>query len=283
MPSAKQGADVLDFALPPVYGYSLPFCLWADAAGDSFQPIATAVVDDASYQENVSLQGLLTAISKPGERQLLDLIVTGEKEAAALLAEEQIVGIIRASGQGVTLQVKRSGLGQSVLKAVLDDYLQTGSTISSLLAQNPAAAHELLATVIDRQSYLVADSFSSATPDTLLVFFYALIATTCLFGSWWGLQNSTHTQANLSAQGLRRSASPTHRLAVILSDTMAALLITLLEVFLLLAYLGLVLGVKFGGELGLILLVCLIGSLTGVAWGTMLGTLFRLSYGVKTG
>lgn len=249
---------------------------------EAFEPIDTAVVDNAAYQKDAGLQQMLFALSAPGEEQLLNLTVTNEEEAIRLLNENAVVGVIHTSQQGVVLEVEQSGLGQSILKAILDDYRQTSSTIESILQLNPAAAPELLEAVRQRATYLVATSFSDADPNPVLISFYALIANTCLFGSSWGLKNTTDTQASLSEQGLRRSAAPTHKLLVVASDTAAALLVTYCEVLILLAFVGLVNGVEFGAELGKILLVCLLGSLAGVALGTAVGTLLRLSEGVKS-
>ncbi len=249
----------------------------------TFQPIKVAVVDNVAYRRDIGLQQMLSAISEPGDGQLLDLTITDPEQAAELLEERTVAGTILVSEQGVALEVKRSGLNQSVLKAVLDDYVQTASTVSQILQQNPNAAPELMAALQQRIHYTVEKNLSDAEPNIMLIMFYALIANTCLFGSSWGLKNSTDTQANLSDQGLRRSAAPTHKLRIILSDTLAALVITYSEVLILLGYLGLVLGVQLGNELGYILMIALLGSLTGVAWGTMFGTLFRQSEAVKGG
>lgn len=77
--------------------------------------------------------------------------------------------------------------------------------------------------------------------------------------------------------------APTHKLQVVLADAAAALVISFAEVVLLIAYMGLALNVRFGGQLGYVLLTCLAGCTAGVAQGTFIGTFVRGSEGVKTG
>jgi len=110
-----------------------------------------------------------------------------------------------------------------------------------------------------------------------------LIAMACMYSAFWGLRNTVDVQADLSAQGARRSVAPTHKLRVVLSDAVAALAISLAEVLILLAYLTFVLGINFGNQLGYVLLTCLAGCIAGVSFGNFVGTVIRGSESVKIG
>lgn len=183
----------------------------------------------------------------------------------------------------LTLTVKQRGLQQSILKSILDEYLQTTNTITRIVADNPGALGQITGDLENRRSYTEQVSFSDALPDTMLGFFYALIAMACMYSSFWGLRNTMDVQADLSPRGARRSVAPTHKLQVVLADAAAALVISFAEVVLLIAYMGLALNVRFGGQLGYVLLTCLAGCTAGVAQGTFIGTFVRGSEGVKTG
>lgn len=250
--------------------------------GGAFSPIRTAVVDSPAYRADAALQHVLGALSQPGDRQLLDLTVCDRERAEGMLRKGDIGGIIIA-GSPPKLVVRESGLGQSVLRIILDEYIQTSATAARILQQNPQAGAELSTVLQEHVGYTTEISFSDAPPNTLLIYFYALIAMTCLMGSYWGLKNTLHTQASFSGQALRRSVAPTHKLAMVATDAAAALVLAALEVLLLVAYLALVLRIGFGASVGYILLTCLLGSMAGVAWGTLLGTVFRLSEGTKVG
>lgn len=105
---------------------------------------------------------------------------------------------------------------------------------------------------------------------------------TALYGSFWGLRNSTDIQPNVSALGARRSVAPTHKMTAVLGDAAASLVLHVAEMLLVLAYLVFVLGISFGSQIGYVLLTCLIGSVTGISFGTFMGCLFQKRDGLKT-
>lgn len=187
------------------------------------------------------------------------------------------------SGESIGLTVKQRGIHQSILKAILDEYSQTTQTVTDIVAKDPAALRQLIGDLENRKSYTEQVSFSDAVPDTMLGYFYALIAMACMYSSFWGLRNTLDVQADLSAQGARRSVAPTHKLGVVLADAAAALVISFAEVLILLAYLVFVLGISFGNQIGYVLLTCLAGCVAGISLGNLIGTVSRGGEGVKIG
>ncbi len=248
---------------------------------EKFEPIPTAVKDDQAYREDARLQNVLESLSQPGPNQFLELTVVEGEEALRLLNQGKVYGIISAEDP-VELTEKQRGFRQTILKTFLDEYNQTNLALTQIARQNPAATPALLNAVDNRRDFTQQITFSRAEPNTNLGFFYALIAMTCLYGSFWGLRNTLHLQADQSPQGARRSIAPTHKKNVVYSDTLAALVISFAEVLILLAYLRFALQISFGGELGLILLITLAGCMCGVAFGYSVGTLVPGSFGPKT-
>jgi ABC-2 type transport system permease protein len=249
---------------------------------ETFRPIRAAVVGSDAYRQNVAFRQALDALSGPGEGQLIELTVTDDREARRLLEEGAISGVITVDDP-IGLTVSQSGIEQSILKSILDEYAHTYATITGILEEHPTDPAGLLREIGQVRTYTQQISFSSAEPNTTLNFFYALIAMTCLYGGFWGLRNTTDMQADLSPQGARRSVAPTHKLGVVLYDSAAALTISLAEVMVLLAYLALVLRVKFGDQVWYVLLTCLAGCIAGVSLGALIGTYVRKSEGAKTG
>ena len=249
---------------------------------ERFNPVRTVVVDSEAYRENVAFRQVLESLSKEGETQILELTLADENEAERLLEEGAVAGIITV-GDEIGLTVKQSGINQSILKAILDEYAHTTKTVTGILSKNPEAVPRLIGELGNRKSYANQVSFSDAVPDTMLAYFYALIAMACMYSAFWGLRNTVDVQADLSAQGARRSVAPTHKLRVVLSDAVAALAISLAEVLILLAYLTFVLGINFGNQLGYVLLTCLAGCIAGVSFGNFVGTVIRGSESVKIG
>lgn len=248
---------------------------------EAFSPVKTAVIDNDAYRRDSFFGQMLKMLSAPGENQMIELTVADEQGARRLLEGGVVAGIITV-GDPIGLTVSRSGIDQSILKAILDEYAHTSATVAGILAKNPAAAAGLLTQLGQRRSYTQQVSFSNAAPNTALNYFYALVAMTCLYSSFWGLRNTTDVQADLSPQGARRSAAPTRKLKAVLSDSAAALVISLGEVLALLAYLALALRVDFGNQLGYVLLTCVAGCVVGVSFGAFIGTMVRKSEGVKT-
>ncbi|HHY09541.1 MAG TPA: ABC transporter permease [Firmicutes bacterium] len=235
---------------------------------EKFQVIKTAVVDDPQHKTDYNLREILKTAAAPGPDQFLDLTVVSESEALALLERDLVAGVIYA-GELPKLTVKKRGLEQSILKAFLDDYIQTGQTARRLVVTGRVGQHLDFGRRLEFTDQIY---FSRARPDTNTAFFHALIAMACLYSSFWGLRNTLHLQADQSVLGIRRQVAPTQKAAVVLSDMLAALLISFGEILVLLAYLKFILRFNLGTEIGLILLLSLAGSFSGVAVGSFIGT-----------
>ncbi len=247
-----------------------------------FEPVKAVIVENEAYRKDNNFQQAMALLSETDGDRLLELTLAGPREAERLLEEGAVSGIITA-GEPAGLAVRKPGLEESILKVILDEYAHTTKTAGEIISKNPEAARALFAELGDRRSYTGEISFSGAVPDTYLGYFYALMAMTCLYSAFWGLRNTVDLQADLSVQGARRCAAPTHKLKVVLSDTLAALLVSFCELLALLAYLALVLRISFGNQMGYILLACLAGCLAGVSLGNFTGTFVRGSEGLKFG
>ena len=248
---------------------------------EEFSPVKVAVVDSAAYQQNAAFRQTLDAVSQPGDGQLLIVSVVGGEEADRLLKSGEVDGILETDGE-LRLTVKESGMNQSILKAFLDEYAQKSAAIGKLLRENPQADLSGLLDDMGKESFVNEATLSGAKPDTMLNYFFSLLAMTALYGSFWGLRNSTDIQPNVSALGARRSVAPTHKMTAVLGDAAASLVLHIAEMLLVLAYLIFVLGISFGNQVGYVLLTCLVGSVTGIAFGTFMGCLFQKKEGLKT-
>lgn len=246
---------------------------------EPFDPVPCAVIDDAAYQQDELLQQVLASVSE-GEAPLLNLETLSAADARQALEDGRIAGYLTA-GNALSLTVTQDGLPESILTAFCNTYVQSADMVRQVAQTDPAALPGLIEQLGDRQTYLADASFSPAPPDIRLIYFYALIAMTCLYGSFWGLRNATDLQADLSPQGARRSLAPSRKMTVVLTDSLAAFVLQLAEVLLLLLYLNLVLGIDFGSQLGYVLLTCAVGSAVGVSLGSCVGTVIRKNDNIK--
>lgn len=245
---------------------------------EKFIKVNVALVQNDALTANPAFSDALSKMD--------DLFVVSQttlEEADALLKENQIDGYIIFDPE-LKLKVNRSGLNQTIIRGFLDDFLQSSATLVTVISENPAALESgTIAGVYSRTDYLSAVSASKSSPDTTVHFFYTLIAMTCLYGGFLGVNEVIAIQANLSDVGARINTAPTHKLTVFLSSMLAATTIQLAELLLLLAFIVGVLGISFGDQLGYIALACVIGSLTGVTFGTFIAAIVKKSEGIITG
>lgn len=257
------------------------------SSAEQFSKIKIAVVDNAEYKENTDFQVALQAVSSSdqstAESNLFDVKYTSQEEADKLLEKNEIKGYIYLD-HGIKLVVNNSGLNQTIIKAFLDEFQQTSSTISTIVSNDPNVIQKgLLDEVSDRKDYLKEVASAKSTPDTTVNYFYTLIAMACLYGSFWGLKEVVAIQANLSSQGARMNMAPTHKLKLFIGSMLAATTVLFIEIFALLAYLTLILNVNFGAQIGYIILTCIIGTITGVTFGAFIASVVKAGEGIKMG
>ena len=231
------------------------------------------------------------------------------KKADHALRTGKVTGIF-TDGDPCSLKIAGNDIEENVLKSLLNAYNRNADTVSTIKkeqAEKMAAARgggsSLAAggSAVDSSSLaadnLAADS-SSPTDDhshsythtvTLgghsmdgnMQYFFALIAMTCLYGCFLGLNAALESRANLSPLGLRRSVTPTHKLKLVLSDMLVTFFMQTLNLLVLLLFLTWILGLDLGGSFGEILFVCAIGSMFGVSLGILTGSAGNWSEGVK--
>ena len=257
------------------------------SSAEKFSKIQIVVVDNAEYQENTAFQSAIKAESSsnenPDEDSLFDVKYTSKEEGDKLLEDKKIQGYIYFE-DGIKLAVKESGLNQTIIKSFIDDFKQTSSTIETIIREDPQSFQGgLLDRLSDRTNYLKEVAPSKSAPDIIVNYFYTLIAMTCLYGGFWGLKEVTAIQGDLSPQGARINMAPTHKFKVFIVCILAAVTVQLLELFILLAYLTLVLNINFGNQIGYTILTCIIGTITGVTFGAFIASVVKGGEGIKVG
>lgn len=254
---------------------------------ENFTQIKLGIVDNDEYRSNTAFVNAIEAVSSTDNstnvNNLFHLTYISMEEADRLLENNDIKGYIYFDNE-IKLVVKQSGINQSIIKGFLDDFIQTSSTLVTIINKNPAAIETgLLDNVSNRTDYIRKVTVSKSAPDTIVNYFYTLIAMACLYGGFSGLKEVTALQANLSPQGARVNMAPTHKLKLILASMSAATTVQLGVIAVLLGYLTLVLKIDFGNQLGYIALTCIVGTITGVTFGACIATVIKKSEGLKIG
>lgn len=248
---------------------------------ETFKKIPIAVVDSEAYRSDTVLRSVLDDASS-GEDALFSLSAVSLDKAREMLKTNAVAGYVDAQG-GLHAVVAASGLNQTILKSFLDGYLQMSKTAQTILKQNPTAAFTGLISDLSTQRSYTRPLSGMPKPETLLAYFYALLAMTCMYGSFFGAQEVMDIQANLSMQGARISVAPVHKLKVFLAGLSAAMLIQYCEMLIVIAFLHFVLGIDFGSQTGYVLLLSFVGSVMGITFGAAVAAIGRKSEGATTG
>lgn len=248
---------------------------------EKFNVIDIAVVENFGYEANLQFQETIKELSE-GDDAMFNLILLDEVSAENKLLEGEIVGYILV-GDSMKVVINGSGINQSIIKIFLDQYSQTTSAMTRIIMENPDNMATVLEDANRNESFLEEVSVSAAEPNSLLMYFYSLIAMSCLYGSFLGLREVIHIQADLSYCAARVNLAPVHKLRAFLYSSMSSLVIGFGELMVLMAYLRFGLGVDFGPKVGLVILTVFIGCILGISMGAFIAAVVKGNEGIKVG
>jgi len=236
-----------------------------------FNPIPVAIVEESSFAQPLFVDTLhaLADLDEP----IIEIIPAGSiEEATTMLASGDIAGLFILSGD-IELVVANTGLNQSILQNISNEFLRRSATIGDIAAERPDLVFEIVAQI--NAGLDINQDAPGLQADLFVYYFYALLAMVSFMGAQVGFQVSISVQASVSPLAARRSISPTRKITVIANGFLAALLVHFLVTIVSVAYLIFVLGINFGQNLPLVLLVCLVGSLAGVSFGILIATVMK--------
>lgn len=277
-----------------------------DDAGQ-FEPVRTAVVANASYEEAPGFAEMIDALSQPGDDQMLDVVrVASEDEAVGLMrdtatgsstatggANEGVVGYLMVSDDGEPSVHVRGGAtpdsvdsaNQSILKVIVDNYLRSSALIEDVARENPAALAnaQTVEKLLEMPDLTEKIDVTQNPPKESVRFYFALLAMAALFGGQVGMVAICRTQPNLSALGARRALGAVSRGKTLAATLGASWLLAFACLAVAYAFIRLVAGVDFGGRDAACIGVLAASSLLATAVGTLLGSVAKLNEGVKGG
>ena len=247
----------------------------------TFQPIDVAVVDADAAFDDIGFLSMMEMLSK-GDERLFNSQITDEIEAQTLLANGEIKGYI-LMGEEMTLFVNNSGFEESIIKSFLDQYLQSVSAANRVLSIRPEALPEVLTALDNRQNFTREVSASRTNPNNTLIYFFALLAMTCLYSGFSGMTEVNDIQANLSVKAARINVAPVHKLKMFLYNITAAFVIQFVQLLVVLAYMVFVLSIDFGTREGLVVFTVFLGTIVGISFGAFISALVKGNENMKMG
>ncbi len=245
---------------------------------ENFDTLPIAYVSGGEEKEEFT-QVLEAAVTSKNVK-MFDIKYCDEIAAKKLLEDGDIDAYIEGSIDPI-LYTKENGLNETIIKSFLDTYRQMSTTVTTILESNPnAIAEGLLDDVILRDTY-VKEVKDDKKPAELLVFFYSLIAFTCIFSGNWGLDEAINIQADLSSQGARVSVSAVPKMKLFLCNMLAAFTAHMGSLLLLFLYMYYIIKVDFGDNLLYLFIACMIGSFAGLGMGAFIGVWVKKKTEVK--
>lgn len=244
------------------------------------------------------------------ELDFLNAHFVSEDEAMQLLTDGDVAGILYApgaessesdgsaedafSGSGSSdpsLVISENGLDQTILSQFVKSYIIRKSEIEAVLSetQDPEKIQAAVDMISENMSFgsddidlrYSADNESSDS-SPYMHYYFALIAMTCLYGSWMSSNVLNSVMADQSEIGKRYECAPVSKFTTISASLFAGLIFLFMCVSALILFIQYVLGLSFNAPLGLIFLLSAAASMAGVSFGVMFGALFGRSQAALT-
>ncbi|BDG69438.1 hypothetical protein ENLAB_30020 [Enterococcus innesii] len=242
-----------------------------DQAGN-LETITTGIVktgDQTALTENFSTVLEQVEIN---EKPLFALEELQETEAVEKLTAGELAGYFLIDDKTISLHVGQAGMSQTLMKNVMDQFLQRTAIISSKAAELETLDLAPIMAAFEQEA-----AFQEVNADRDMsvksFYFFTLIGMAILYGTMWGVRNVQDQQANQSANGIRLSLIPRKRTLVSSANLAASFTIVLVEVYIILAVFRFVYQVDFGDRWQWLLLVAALGSLCAILLGTLIGNL----------
>ena len=239
---------------------------------------------DITFSDEASALEALKDGDDNGNAKAIFGASTGEKEDGKNSGSttKHIIGVIHMnSDTDVTLTIAKNDMYQSILSNIVSAYRQKTEFLQDSMSRGEAAYMEAVKFVSTDIEYVANKSMAGENKDPYVAYFYNLIAMLCMLGSISAMDMFISVQPNATNTGLRIGASGVSRLKY---DAAIFLAVTTLEMAcagIALVYLVGILGIKFGGSVGMIALTSALGGVLGVALGYMVSHLGHLSYNAK--
>lgn len=286
---------------------------------DAVSKAASVDSDSVDADGNMDRQELFSEFLDGISGDLIDPVYDlSETEAMQALEDGDVVGVFDNRGDSPQLTLGASGLSESILKALLDGFLQQVNIAEDIqddlenelkdaseaveAAATPQEAAEAAQTLqetadsVSERMETLADSVKGEQAEyirdvslggrdvsSITPYYFALVAMACLYMCFLGETAARRTQANISEIGKRLSVSPTPRLRVVISNGISAYVIALINMAIVMFFLiEVVHGLDISMHPGYAVATCMMGCLIGVTFGILIESIGKWSQNMKS-
>ncbi|MGG5371558.1 ABC transporter permease [Enterococcus sp. AZ196] len=255
------------FAFPVVLGllFNLAFGNLDEMTALETSTVGIVSADDAKSKQ---FESVLKEI-KNDDEALFKSKELSKREARTQLSDDKISGYFVVDADNIELFVSKSGTQQTVLKELLNQYLQNTDKVETLMASGTIQP-QAISQALEQKSY-VEDGNGTGNFNLKSFYFFTLVGMTVMYGFMWGLRNANDQQANQSPEGMRLCLIPRNKLLVSFANMLASFVLFFVQTTLILMFYRFVYQVEFGDHWNYILLVCALGAFTAISFGTLIG------------
>ena len=247
----------------------------------AFHTIDVAVVEN---KENESFAAVLDSLSKAdGDKEpLLKVMTTNKEEALKKLSASEVEAVIFQDDE-ISLSVAKSDIKQEIVRSIVEQYKKSVEVVEESAKKDPTKIKEVVDLVSDTtKTYITEAKTSDATQDMYINYYYAVLAMSCLFGSYAASDFAIKLTAKTSELGKRRALAKVSKGTQAVATFLAMWIVHFAVECLTVGYMTL-LGVKFGDTIPMMLPVLAAGSAVGLSLGILIGSIPKLSDGSKMG
>ncbi len=248
------------------------------------------LIESCDLSQAPGLEETLDAVSDAGsDEHIVDLTYFGsEEEAEAAAREGAIDAYLTLSSEGTPelhIGQQAARLPMSVLESVLDTYLHTARAMEEAARMHPEAAvsGELAQAFMGAAQKTVRVSYTKTAPNPNVRYYYALLAMSAGFGSFFAQITIRRLMAPLSPVGARQTLGAIPRWKMLggaLAASFACQLACLIAATL---YMHLAAGVDFGDRLLGVILALALSTLVACCAGAFAGTFLHIETGMLSG
>lgn len=269
------------FLFPVILGtlFSLAFSNIEESEKLDFIPIAIV----SENERDLVSQILSKMGNKDDDDRIFDISFVSLQEADKMLEDESIDGYYVSSDEP-KIVVLRSGINETVFKAVVSEIYQSANIVNNLLESNSDLnVNDVYLSVMEKissENLLIVDKSSDKLSYTMIEF-YTLIAMTCLYAGVLSMYSINQKLPNMSDNGKRVSVSPVSKFRLLVSSLVASYVTQLVGLLILFLFTIFVLDVDYGDNLLLVILLSLVGSFAGLFLGTLVASIFKSNENMK--
>lgn len=243
-------------------------------------PIAYVNQQENADSSEYSLKDVLKQAEFSKGRPVFSVKYCTKEDAKKMLKKGSINAYI-VENSDIELFVKNNGMYETITKSIVDSYRRTASTVHSIMKDNPQAVNEAFMKDIVKFKSYTKETGTKTKPDVLLIYFYSLLAYTCLLSANLAVDEVNNIQADQSDRGARMSIAPVNKMKLFLCNMLAGCTVHLASLIMLFLYMYYVIKINFGSHIFLIFCTCLLGSFAGQMIGAAVGVLVKRSAEVK--